>query len=325
MSRLLINKLYPYVTLILIVILLSSCKSTTSTAVDVNQIEISHQSSLMRDLAFLSSDELEGRKVGTKGNKQAREYIVTKLKSLDIKPLGAQFEHSFDKNTLFKKTSGTNVIGVIEGTKFPKKYIILSAHFDHIGHEGRRIFNGADDNASGTAALLEFAKRLKVKTLNYSVIFLFTDAEEFNLSGAKAFVQDNKAIVDNTVLNMNFDMIAGDRTTRYLRYIERNLATLLTSNLQAKWQALLSNSDVTVKKGFKSKDRFDASRGRIRWEIASDHGAFYREKIPFIYYGVGTHKNYHKSTDTYQNVNHQFYQAAVNTIFKQIVFIDQHI
>ena len=276
---------------------------------------------VLKHLHYLSSDALNGRRIGTAGGKLAQDYIVRQLQFDNIKPLAKNYLSAFSFNSLFKSTQGHNVVGYIKGTEFPNSFIVLSAHFDHIGSQGSKIFNGADDNASGTAALLYYAKRLKESPLRYSVVLLFTDGEELNLKGANAFVKQNPQLLSNIVLNINLDMIAGTANTKHLRYISRGLDKVLARDkiLALQQQAY----PIQLKSGFRPSNRRDQKN--IKWEISSDHGVFYRQKIPFIYYGVGNHKNYHQTTDSYENINQAFFIAAVAVIYHQIGFIDRNL
>lgn len=304
--------------LTLIILLCSACSAqkplNTQLAFDPNELVLKH-------LLYLSSDRLQGRKIGTMGGKLSQDYIVNQLTKSNVKPLGAQYLAPFTITGLFKATQGKNVVGFIEGTEFPDKFIVISAHFDHIGGRGNSIYNGADDNASGTSALLFYANKLQQAPLRYSVILLFTDGEEVNLNGAKAFIAQNTTLLANIVLNINLDMIAGDATTKSLRYISRGLTELLGEQ-----QALALQQQgyaVRLKKGFRQHSV--GGNKKVKWQVASDHGVFYRHKIPFIYYGVGCHKNYHQTSDTYENINSAFFIAAVDNIYHQILFIDQNL
>ena len=276
---------------------------------------------VLQHLRYLSSDALNGRRFGTKGGKLAQDYIVKQLTKNQIKPMNGSYLSAFSIESLFKSRQGSNVIGFIKGVEFPNSFIVLSAHFDHIGGQGSKIYNGADDNASGTAALLYYAKRLKASPLRYSVILLFTDAEEENLKGAQAFIKQYPQILANIVLNINLDMIAGTTNTKRLRYISRGLDRVLARD---KILALSQQSyPIPLKIGFKQAGRRE--QNKIKWQIASDHGRVYRHKIPFIYYGVGNHINYHQTSDNYENINRSFYLAAVEVIYHQINFIDQNL
>lgn len=306
--------------IIFFVLMISSCSHK-------NQYEerpnFHPSSSLLQHIYYLSSDNLQGRKVGTHGSKLTQDYLVAQLLKEKIKPFGKGYLAPFSIDGVFNAIQGNNVIGLVPGTKYPDKYIVLSAHFDHLGGQGSRIYNGADDNASGTSALLHYAKLLKQSPLRYSVILLFTDGEEANLKGANAFVHQNSNLLTKIILNINIDMIAGNKKTKRLHYISRDLETLLNDEQVTAYLKQQQQAPVKIKKGFKQRGR--TLYNKISWKTASDHGAFYQKKIPFIYFGVGTHCNYHKVSDIYDNINHQFFIKAVDAIYQQIIFLDRNL
>lgn len=277
-----------------------------------------NQSQLFTHLKVLSSNRFAGRKIATAGNKAARHYIIKALTHLNIPPLAHQYQHAFVHQSLLKKQAGKNIIAMVKGDTFPQQYIVLTAHYDHLGKKGRKIFNGADDNASGTAALLAIAEQVaKIKT-RYSIIFLFTDGEESNLLGAEAFAKDYQKLFPLIKLSINLDMIAGSSRTKKLHFISKGLDPIINTKY---YQALLQQTNITVKKGFRTYKR--TSTTRTNWNLASDHAIFYRANIPFIYFGVGDHKNYHTENDIYEQVNLPFYYSATQYIYQQLLFFDQ--
>ncbi|WDE09496.1 M28 family peptidase [Thalassomonas haliotis] len=263
--------------------------------------------------------------MASQGNEKARVYIINALKGLEVAPLGQDYRHVFNDKA---GRDGANVIGYIPGTDFPQQYIVLSAHFDHIGKGARVIYNGADDNASGTAALLAIAEQVKQTPLRYSLILLFSDGEEVGLVGAHAFIRSYQALLADIKLNINLDMIAGDRGTKKLRFISKGVDSLLDKQGLKMWARLRDSARIQVKKGFKSGSSSiargsSAVNNRIRWRAASDHYVFYKAKIPFIYFGVGTHKNYHTGNDDFNGINREFYLAATASICRQIYLLDR--
>jgi Zn-dependent M28 family amino/carboxypeptidase len=280
------------------------------------------KSPLLVHLSYLSSDELAGRKFASSGNKNAQKYIIEQLKRSKVSPLNKSYQHEFIVKNAFNHKVASNIVAVIPGTEFKQKFIVLSAHLDHIGKRGRKIFNGADDNASGTSALLAIAQQLSINPLKHSVILLFTDAEEVNLTGAKAFVADHKEIINRVKLNINLDMLAGSKKTTKLRYMSRGLNNLLDMNSLNQLQALRNSFDIPIKKGFKVRS-FRGGR-HIKWLMSSDHGVFHQAGVPFLYFGVGTHINYHQVSDTFDNVNQTFFYLASNAIYQQLIFIDEN-
>lgn len=278
---------------------------------------------LLAHLSYLSSNELAGRKIASMGNKRAQRYIINQLTTHSILPLNQEYKHDFFINNIFSDVVGSNIVAMIPGTDDKESYIVLSAHFDHVGTKGSKIYNGADDNASGTSALLALGQQLIKTPLRHNVILLFTDGEEVSLTGAKWFVKDHKAIISHTKLNINLDMLAGSKKTTKLRYMSRGLKDLLSESHIERLHVLQNSFDVPIKKGFRVKS-FRGNR-HIKWLMASDHGIFHRAGIPFLYFGVGTHINYHQYSDTFNNVNHNFFHLATNAIYHQLIFIDHNI
>ncbi|WP_448211563.1 M20/M25/M40 family metallo-hydrolase [Colwellia sp. MEBiC06753] len=281
---------------------------------------------LVNYVEYLTSKEFLGRKTGTKYSAAVADFISQELHKNGFTPvLGVdQLQQHFEYNKNFSRKYGTNIAGMRVGVQYPEQYLILTAHYDHLGKKGRSIYYGADDNASGVAALLAFAEQLKNLPLNYSVILLFTDAEEVNLNGALAFIDANPNIINNTLLNINLDMIAGNKKTIKLHYIDENLNSILPDMAHDTFRTMDNKSPLKLKKGFSLRDK-KTRLTRFNWIMASDHGAFYRHEIPFIYYGVGTHSNYHQPTDNLLNLNTENLWLASNLIYAQLLFLDKHL
>ncbi len=109
-----------------------------------------------------------------------------------------------------------------------------------------------------------------------------------------------------------------------MHYIDRNLDRILSIQAQNKISLFQANAEIPIKKGFRTTEQGNRTLSkRNQWQLASDHGAFHQVGIPFIYFGVGTHKNYHTVNDTFENANLAFFYAATNAIYQQIRIIDQ--
>ena len=146
---------------------------------------------LIENLKVLSSDEFAGRKTGSQGNEKARELIIKQLKDADIKPYVTDYLQPFSFTQTFgfaEKVVGQNILGVIPGSSKKKGTIVISAHYDHVGVNNNEVYNGADDNASGTAALLALMTYFKKNTPEHRIIIAFFDAEEKGLKGSAHFV-----------------------------------------------------------------------------------------------------------------------------------------
>ncbi|TNJ44171.1 M28 family peptidase [Tamlana fucoidanivorans] len=268
------------------------------------------KTSLLKHLRSLSSDAFEGRKTGTVGAKKARKYIINQFHALKVEPLEKSYEQFFSFYEDRKQYQGVNVIGLVKGKEFPKEFIVISAHYDHEGVKGDDIYNGADDNASGVSALFAFAEYFKEHPPKHSVILAAFDAEELGLQGSRFFI--NSAMVRNKkiVYNINMDMIS--------RSAENELfaaGAFENKNLKYILNMVNTSHQVTVVPGH---DGFD---GLDNWTYASDHANFHKKEIPFLYFGVEDHEDYHEPTDTYENIHPKFYVEAVKAIidtFKQL-------
>jgi Zn-dependent M28 family amino/carboxypeptidase len=140
---------------------------------------------------------------------------------------------------------------------------------------------------------------------------------------AKAFVKDCPNIMCHTKLYINLDMLAGSKRTRKLRYMTRGFKQLLNEPNIERLTTLQNLFDIPMRDGSKVKS-FRGNR-RIKWLLSSDHGVFHQAGIPFIYFVVGTHINYHESTDTYSNVNHEFFHSATDATYQKLTFFDHNI
>ena len=287
--------------------LLMSCGSvkTTSTAPTSEQ--------LLKDVETLSSDAYEGRKTGTKGGEMARTYLTGRLKEIGLKPYPGKtsYEQAFEikgRNGA-AAIQGKNLIAYIPGKT--ENVIVISAHYDHIGVIKDEVYNGADDNASGVAGLLQFAKYFAKNKPNNTLIFAIFDAEEMGLQGAKAFVANPPVALDKIKLNINMDMIShNDKGELYA------VGTFKYPTLKPYFT--ITNPNIKVLFGHD-----DPKLGRDDWTNQSDQGAFNAKNIPFIYFGVEDHKDYHKATDEFKNINKTFFVDAANAIQEIIINIDK--
>src|SRR5262245_21975656 len=163
---------------------------------------------LLADLRVLSSDEMQGRRLGTAGGEKARAFIVERFKASGVLPFGVSYESAFSFTGRGNvQERGANVVGRIDGKRAARRYIVISAHYDHLGVRNGVVFNGADDNASGTAALFAIAKYFSAHKPENSLIFAAFDGEELGLQGSKAFVKQPPVDARLLALNINADMI----------------------------------------------------------------------------------------------------------------------
>ena len=275
---------------------------------------------LLTDIKTLSSDAYQGRRTGTAGSIKAQEYIVQRFLDYKLMPFNGYFEQpfTFETATGGAKIKGTNLIGYMEGSKDKNLYMVVTAHYDHLGIQNNEIYNGADDNASGLAGMFAIADYFNKHKPQHSVIFVAVDAEEIGLKGASYFVANLPVPKEQIVLDINIDMISrnvnnelfacGTYHYPFLKpYLERNRAT----------------HDLNLKYGH---DVPEASSGGIQdWSLASDHGEFHKAGIPFIYFGVEDHEDYHKPSDRFETINQVFFIKATEMIIDHVVVFDQNL
>ncbi|EDP98338.1 peptidase M20/M25/M40 family protein [Kordia algicida OT-1] len=259
---------------------------------------------LLKHIKELSSDAYEGRETGTKGAVKAKNYIITEFKKLGVKPLGKTFEQSFPMPKTSKIRQGENILGVIKGSEKPTEYIVISAHYDHEGIKNGKIYNGADDDASGISALIAFAEYFRKHPPKHSVILAAFDAEEKGLIGSYYFVENSIVPKTQLKLNINMDMISRS---------EKKELFAVGPQHYSQYTSIIENVKTTGNISLKIDHK--------EWTFASDHAGFHKAKIPFIYFGVEDHKDYHKPTDDYENIHQEFFVDVVQTIitfFKKV-------
>ena len=240
------------------------------------------EQALLRHIRYLSSDELAGRKPLTEGSMKARAYILEHLTTLElVEPLYPDYLQTFTFTHRQKEyRDAANIVAFIPGSQ-SSKTIVITAHYDHVGigkpdAAGDSIYNGADDNASGTAALLELARYFSRNRPAHGMIFAAVDAEEMGLRGAKALVEDFPYALDQIVLNINMDMISrNDDNELYASgtYFYPHFIPILESASAGSPIKLRLCHDIP-------------GTGADDWTTSSDHVAFYAKKFHHIYFGV---------------------------------------
>jgi Zn-dependent M28 family amino/carboxypeptidase len=276
--------------------------------------KIIEASQLLRDVQVLSADDMEGRSADRPAMGRARDFVEKRFKESGLQAFGESFRQEFEIKPREKTESlkGVNFIGLIKGTKNADKYIVVTAHYDHVGISKDEIYNGADDNASGTAALFAMAKYFSEDRARHSLIFVAFDAEEKGLLGARHFVANLPVKKESIVVNINMDMISrNDNGELYAAgsFSYAQLKPILqASQKKAKVKLMIGHDDPKL--------------GKDDWTGQSDHAAFHREKIPFVYFGVEDHKDYHRPTDDFANIQPEFYERAVETIIEATKLMD---
>jgi hypothetical protein len=271
---------------------------------------------LLRTLSILAHDSMEGRRTGSEGNERARRFLLLHFDRMGLEPARGtrSQEFSFVSRRDSMEYQGLNIMGMVRGRTHPERFIVVTAHYDHLGTRNGEIFNGADDNASGTSALFALADYFQANQPDHSVIFAALDAEEMGLEGARAFVEHPPVPLDDVVMNVNLDMIS--------RSEARELYAAGTYHypfLRRLVQEVADGARVRLLMGHDSPDLPPGDD----WTMASDHGPFHEQGIPFIYFGVEDHPGYHHPSDTFENITSEFYVDAVETVLDFLLVADR--
>ena len=282
--------------------------------------------SLQDDVAFLASDELEGRQTGTEGEKKASAYISKRFKDLSLLPKGTnEFlqpfsfkpktnphdEVKFDVNGDGTIT-GNNVLGFLDNKA--ENTIIIGAHYDHLGFGGegslyrdsiKAVHNGADDNASGIAILLKLASKLREKNTKNNYLFMAFSGEEMGLLGSNYFVKNPTIDIKKVNYMINMDMVGRLKQ-------DSALAVYGTGTSPIFKQVLKSHND-----NFKLIQQ-ESGVG------PSDHTSFYLADIPVLHFFTGQHEDYHKPSDDSGKLNYAGMETISNYIFEIISDLDNN-
>lgn len=267
------------------------------------------------DVVYLSSDLLEGRETGTRGEALAADYIAGRFKQLGLTASFQSFDfevkahpHATESTT----KTGKNVIGYLDnGADYT---VVIGAHYDHLGygssgslHRGEpAIHNGADDNASGIAAMLRLAEWLTMEGApsanNY--LFLAFSGEEFGLFGSKYYASNASLPIENVNYMVNMDMVG--------RLNEENVLVINGVGTSPSWMPVLEDLEIdpititTTESGFGP----------------SDHTSFYLKDIPVLHFFTGQHSEYHKPTDDSELINYEGIDLVSQYIYQLVMALD---
>ena len=299
------------------------------------------EASICYNIEKLSSDDFLGRESGKEGEKKAAKHIKNFFIANEVSKIGHSYFQEFvvkgkrynygkqkNKKTFMQrakeknnKIKGKNVIGFIEGTEKKEEVIVVSAHYDHLGFREEKIYNGADDNATGTAAILEISKALSkyVKEggeLKRSVLFILMSAEEKGLIGSKHYTDNPIIPLKKTVANLNIDMIG----RKDKRHENNNYIYIIGSDFISK-ELHEINENNNKKVGLELDYKYNNIRDPNRFYFRSDHYNFAKNNIPCIFYFSGVHEDYHQPTDTFEKIDCKKVQKVSQLVFLNIITI----
>lgn len=299
------------------IVILVSCKQTPETKAV----------SMEEDVAYLASDSLTGRETGTSGEQMAADYLVKRFESIGIAPKGSdgyfqEFNFKAGSNpheqtqivdsVVDGMATGRNVIGYIDNQA--DKTVIIGAHFDHLGMGGQgslfrgeepAIHNGADDNASGVAVMLQLAQRLKaLENPQSNFLFIGFSGEEKGLLGSNYFAKNPTIDMEKVNLMINMDMVG--RLNE-----EKALAVHGVGTSPSFKQMLFANNT----QGFKIAEH-ESGIG------PSDHTSFYLNDLPVLHFFTGQHEDYHKPSDDFDKLNYDGMAMIADYIYSIVTDLE---
>ncbi|WP_336070560.1 M28 family peptidase [Mesoflavibacter sp. CH_XMU1404-2] len=267
----------------------------------------------------VASDTFNGREVGTKGQKLAANYIKDfYIKENILSANDSSYFQHIPKSFLPKKYNASeNVVAYIKGEENPEELLIISGHFDHLGVSHGEVNYGADDNGSGTVAMLQIAQAFKKAERDgispkRSILFLHLTAEEIGLQGSLYYTQNPLFPLENTIADLNIDMIGrvDEKHKDNPDYIYLIGADRISKELHFISEKVNSTS-TNIELDYKFNEKDDPNRYYFR----SDHYNFAQEGIPVIFYFNGTHADYHKPSDTPDKINYKLLTKRAQLIF----------
>jgi hypothetical protein len=299
------------------IVLLPGCRTAESGSTPYPVADANH---LYRDIAYLANDRLEGRRAGTAGNDSAAVYIARRHAALGLRPLAIDTTRSecrvspapstcltFLQGFLARGTEVSraghpegvrtqNVVAMVPGSDqaLRDEYVVIGAHFDHLGRstagsldpEAKGVIrNGADDNASGTAAVMELARLFAAHPARRSIIVVSFSGEEIGLLGSQWFVDHAPVALDSISAMVNLDMVGRLRNDKLIVYGVSTATELPSIIASANVAPALSISSVG--------DGFGPS----------DHSSFYAKGIPVLHFFTDLHEDYHRASDKIDKIN----------------------
>jgi Peptidase family M28 len=280
---------------------------------------------LKKHLYIVASDSMEGRNTGTEGQKKAGRYLISQYKAMGIsyppaatdwyQPVPAEFmQKQFSPNKL---NNSENIWAFIQGSEKPDEILVISAHYDHVGTKNGEVYNGADDDGSGTTALLEIAQAfMKAKLEGYgpkrSILFLHVTGEEHGLHGSRYYSEHPLYPVANTIADLNIDMIgrrdeAHKDNGNYIYVIGSDRLSTDLHNINEAANAKYTHLALD----YTFNDREDPNRFYFR----SDHYNFAKLGIPIIFFFNGVHADYHKPGDTPDKIEYDLQAKRAQLAF----------
>jgi len=313
--------------IIAIAIIATSCsgqKSISKDQITTKYLNTITSSELKKHLIIIASDEMEGRETGSAGQKKAGNYIIEQYKKDGVAfPKGASdYYQKVPSEFLNSKRKGglpdsENIWAFIEGSEKPDEIVVLSAHYDHVGVENGEVYNGADDDGSGTVALMEIAQAFQQAKKDghgpkRSVLILHVTGEEHGLLGSRYYSENPLFPLKNTVADVNIDMIGrrDDEHKNDGNYVYVIGSDFLSTDLDVICKSA-NKKFVNINLDFKFNTTSDPNRFYYR----SDHYNFAKNGIPSVFLFSGVHEDYHKPTDDVEKIEFDLVEKRTKLAF----------
>lgn len=304
-------------------VLLSACagndSKNSSLSTDITAEDVTEH------ITFLSSDELKGREAGTADEAKAANYIADYFRDFGLEPAGdgqtyfqeftintSVLRNPHSTDTTGEKRLSKNVAALLQGTGDSDEFIIIGAHYDHLGYgefgslyrgEEPRIHNGADDNASGTTGLLELAQYFSVNRPETDILFLAFSGEEMGLLGSAHFADNPTLDLSNALAMINMDMIGR---------MSDNKLMIFGMGTAENWTDIMNTANT---------DSLDLNLVKDGTG-SSDHTSFYYKNIPVLHYFTDTHSDYHRPSDDVDYINAEGEALALKHLVRVVEQLD---
>jgi Zn-dependent M28 family amino/carboxypeptidase len=270
---------------------------------------------LRREVTTLAASAMEGRSAGTDGGLKARAWLVERFGEIGLAPAGTSgYLQPFTAVGRNRRAAAANVIGRVAGTDPRARTIVVTAHYDHLGIRDGAIYHGADDNASGVVVLLAAARHFSANRPRHSMLVAALDAEETGHLGAAALLGSNLVSRGDIALNVNLDMLSRS---------DRNEVYAAGTSYHPWIRPIVE--DVAKQSAVKILFGHDTGGGEHDWTTQSDHSEFHKAGLPWVYFGVENHPDYHRPTDTADRIDARFFGNAADMIVTALHTLDARI
>ncbi len=303
-----------FVLLIIFFFILSGAVCTYSQDLNRYSSKIT-RNSLEGFLTFLSDDLTLGRGIGSSGHQLAESMILSQFKNEGLIPF---YHQTFTQSFMIDSIIGRNIIGVVPAQYYSDKYIVVSAHYDHLGVLGNRIYNGADDNASGVSVLLNLARLFSEMRANRegsrrNIIFAAFDGKESNMAGSEDFIKRLPIPEKNIICNINIDQLGSifappGKDTNYVLVLGAN--TFKEFRRKIDTSNRLNNLNIDVNYDFYGSPEFASI-----FYKSSDQNSFAKKNIPSLLFTSGIHMHTYKPTDDFYFINYQVLENRAKLLF----------